>query len=105
MKYEKLFEPCCIGSIKLKNRVTMAPMVTRYTSPDGLVTDRLVDYYVERAKGGAGLIVLEACYSSPGGHPGRIGLYDDIFLPGLKRLVKSVHSEGAHIAIDNSYTN
>lgn len=45
-----LFAPITIGSMQLKNRVVMPPMGTRYPSFGGTVTQRLIDYYVERAR-------------------------------------------------------
>ncbi|MBA7652839.1 hypothetical protein ES703_60678 [subsurface metagenome] len=52
-----LFQPITIGDVEISNRIMMAPMNTRF-GYDGYVTDQLVDYYVERAKGGAGFILL-----------------------------------------------
>ncbi|MDR3551942.1 MAG: FAD-dependent oxidoreductase [Clostridia bacterium] len=58
MEYPKLFEPITIGKVEIKNRVAMAPMgALGLVSPDGCFTNRAVDYYVERAKGGTGLII------------------------------------------------
>ena len=57
-KIEKLFEPGRIGKLSTKNRIVMAPMgIIGLTEPDGRLLQRAVDYYVERAKGGVGLIV------------------------------------------------
>jgi 2-enoate reductase len=54
----KLFEPVNIGKVRLKNRIAMAPMeASGMTNPDGSLTQRAIDYYVERAKGGGGLII------------------------------------------------
>jgi len=53
----KLFEPIKIGIMKLKNRIVMPPMGTNFASEDGFMTKRLVNYHVERAKGGVGLII------------------------------------------------
>ena len=52
MEFVKLLEPIEIGSLKLRNRVVMPPMCTRMSNLDGSVSERLVNYYVERAKGG-----------------------------------------------------
>ncbi len=49
----KLFEPVSIGKVRLKNRVAMAPMgIMGLTNSDGSLTQRAVDYYLERARGG-----------------------------------------------------
>ncbi len=59
MKLTKLFEPIYINKMRLENRIVMPAMHTRFASESGEMTDRLIDYYVERAKGGVGLIILE----------------------------------------------
>lgn len=61
-KYKKLFEPASIGKLKLKNRMSMAPMgPVGYADPFGGFNQRIQDYYVERAKGGIGLIITGLC--------------------------------------------
>jgi 2-enoate reductase len=62
MKYSKLFEPTNIGSLELKNRMSMAPMgPIGFADPFGAFNQRLQDYYVERAKYGIGLIITGIC--------------------------------------------
>ncbi len=51
-----LFEKVKIGNLELKNRVVMCPMGFAHTDLDGGYSDRQINYYVERAKGGFGLI-------------------------------------------------
>lgn len=55
----KLFEKANIGNMKLKNRIVMAPMGTT-ADVDGGYNERSIDYFVERAKGGVGLIITGA---------------------------------------------
>jgi len=60
MRYVKLFEPLQIGRVTLKNRIAMAPMGTLwpgFVEDNGRLTQRVIDYYVERAYGGCGLII------------------------------------------------
>ena len=47
-----LFSPISIKNLNLKNRIVMPPMCTDYATIGGAVTDRLIAYYTERAKGG-----------------------------------------------------
>jgi 2,4-dienoyl-CoA reductase-like NADH-dependent reductase (Old Yellow Enzyme family) len=54
MSLDKLFSPVSIGTLELKNRIVMPPMGTNFATTEGLVTERQIAYYVERAKGGAG---------------------------------------------------
>ena len=97
----KLWEPIRIGRMELKNRVVMPPMVTRYAADDGFVTERTRNYYGARARGGAGLIIVEATYVHRQGwaFPNQIGISDDKFIPKLSELVDTVHRHGAKIAI------
>jgi 2,4-dienoyl-CoA reductase-like NADH-dependent reductase (Old Yellow Enzyme family)/thioredoxin reductase len=96
-KFVKLFEPGKIGKLELKNRIIFAPLVTYMVSDEGWITDRQIDYYAERARGGASLIVVEASYPRSSGYRGRIMLRGDGVIPGLKKLVEAVHKEGARI--------
>ena len=56
--YPHLFSPVKIGARSLPNRIVHASMSTHYADR-GRVTDRLIDYYVNRARGGASLLVSE----------------------------------------------
>ncbi|MGQ9674787.1 MAG: oxidoreductase [Chloroflexota bacterium] len=100
-KLQRLFEPISIRGLQLKNRYVMPPMVTNYAEADGAVTQRLIDYHVARARGGVGLIIVEASYIRPDGRGfvNEVGIHKDDLIPGLKRLVDEVHNAGAKIAI------
>ena len=52
----KVFEKGYIGSLEIKNRILMAPMGTK-SDPDGGFCSRETEYFVERAKGGVGMII------------------------------------------------
>lgn len=101
-KFAKLLEPGRIGSMKLKNRIVMPAMATNYASEDGFVTDRMVDYYAERARGGVGLVIVEVVdVQHPLGNTVKrqLAIDDDKFIPGLRRLARSVHRQGARVVI------
>lgn len=58
LKYPELFKPFNIGKCKIKNRIVMSPMhLTGRMNDDGTLSDAVIDYYEERAKGGAGIII------------------------------------------------
>lgn len=64
MKYQKLFTPVSIGKCQLKNRYAMAPMgPLGLSDSEGGWNQRGIDYYTERAKGGAGLIITGVTFS------------------------------------------
>lgn len=58
--YNYLFAPGKIGRLTVKNRIAMTAAMTGYPGLNGEVTDRIIRYYEERAKGGAGIIFTEA---------------------------------------------
>jgi 2,4-dienoyl-CoA reductase-like NADH-dependent reductase (Old Yellow Enzyme family)/thioredoxin reductase len=101
----KLFEPCHIGAVTLKNRLVMAPMSTNFAI-DGLVIDAMIAYYEERAKGGVGLIVVEdGIVDVPRGNHVRniVAVDDDRCIPNLKKLTSAAHAHGAKISIQLSH--
>jgi 2,4-dienoyl-CoA reductase (NADPH2) len=98
VNYPLLFSPININSLLLKNRIVMTAMHLGYT-PGGQVTDRLVEFYALRARGGAGLIIVGGCTIDPwAGMADMISIKDDTFLPGLERLTDAVKGGGAKIA-------
>jgi len=100
MKYKYLFEPYKLKTLYLKNRLISAPCERNYANIDGSVTQMYIDYLVERAKGGIGLIIVESMYIDPvgRGHIRQLGIYDDKLIPGLKKMTDAVHKFGAKIA-------
>ena len=99
--YPRLFSPAKIGQVTLNNRVVMAPMVTLLGSDTGAVTQRMLDYYAERARGDVGLIIVEATYIHPSGKafPCQLGIDREGTLPGHFELVETIHRYGARAAI------
>jgi len=98
--FKKLFEPARIGQMQLKNRIVMPPMGTGYAAEEGYVSQRLTDYHEARARGGAGLIIVEV--TAPDLQcrgPHQLTLGDDKYIPGWHDLVETVHRYGARIAV------
>jgi 2,4-dienoyl-CoA reductase-like NADH-dependent reductase (Old Yellow Enzyme family) len=95
--FKHLFTPLKVGKMELRNRIVMLPMTTGYCEPDETVGDRFIDFFAERAKGGAGLIIIPF---SPvaAGSPVEPGMFDDRFLPGAKRLTAAIRAHGAKSA-------
>lgn len=93
--------PIRINTLLIKNRIVFPAMCTKYAAPDGGVTERMLRYYEERAKGGAGLVTIEATSVDPTGNSFSRGLSiaDDARLPGLTDLARRVKRHGARISI------
>lgn len=90
---EKLFSPWRIGSVELKNRLVVSPMVTNCCTANGEATERYAAYLEARAKGGWGLIITEDYIVSPEGRgfPYAAGLWEDGQIEGHRRAVERVH--------------
>lgn len=59
--FQHLFRPIKIGGAEIKNRIAMAPMgINALLNPDGSLGPRALDYYIERIRGGVGLIITTA---------------------------------------------
>jgi 2,4-dienoyl-CoA reductase-like NADH-dependent reductase (Old Yellow Enzyme family)/thioredoxin reductase len=97
--FSALFQPLTIGSggrkLTLKNRMVMAPMVTCFADSHGEVTQRLVDYHIERAKGGVGTIVTEAMDVDDQMLFHRLGIFHDRFITELEYLATQIKENGA----------
>lgn len=78
-----------------------APMATELGNPDGSVSDALVAYWTARAQGGFGLLTVEFTAVDPAGRamPKELGVWDDSFIPGFKRLTEAVHRYGAKMLL------
>jgi 2,4-dienoyl-CoA reductase-like NADH-dependent reductase (Old Yellow Enzyme family) len=93
MKYPNLFQPLQLGSITLKNHLVMSPMTMNYATEEGFATEKLIRYYVERAKGGVGLIIVEGTFFTPEGkgYRNQLGLSSSEHAEKLRELTKVVH--------------
>lgn len=96
-----LFSEYSLGTLKLKNRIAMAPMCMFCAGEDGRVTDFHVLHYGARAVGGVGLIMVEATAVSPEGRisSNDLGIWSDEQIEGLKSIVKAAHENGAKIGL------
>jgi 2,4-dienoyl-CoA reductase-like NADH-dependent reductase (Old Yellow Enzyme family)/thioredoxin reductase len=80
-------------------------METHLCDKEGFVTDEIIAYYRERALGGVGYITVENTAIDPVGrvNDGMLCIYDDKFVPGLKKLTDSIHAVGGKIVIQLSH--
>ena len=102
-QFKKLLEPVTIGTMKLKNRVVMCPMCSGHANAGGDISERIIDYYGERAKGGVGLVIVEGAtidrhFGNSRRLP-RIFIDSDLYIAGLHRLAERIHLAGAKAAL------
>lgn len=104
-KYAPLWESIQVGPVTLKNRIVVTAHSLQY-AVDGLMAQQSIDYYEERAKGGAGLILTEA----QAVHPSSSGVavrcqngWPPEVIPVYERLAEAVHKHGAKVFADLSH--
>jgi 2,4-dienoyl-CoA reductase-like NADH-dependent reductase (Old Yellow Enzyme family)/thioredoxin reductase len=103
----KLLQPGKIGTLKLANRIVMASMGTRLAGVWGEGNEATMEWYARRARGGTGLITVEATHVAAALFPVRgvvrmLRADDDCYCPGLFSLTEAVHEAGAKIGIQLS---
>ncbi len=100
-RYARLFSPIRLGSLELPNRIVFAATSSELADKDGFVFDDMAEYYAERARGGTGLIIVEATYVEQEGkrlHHNAM-LHEDKFIPGMRKIADAVHEAGGKIAL------
>lgn len=91
-----IFEPARLGPLTLRNRIVKAATFEGVMPRGGAVSDDLINFHAEVARGGAAMTTVAYCAVSPGGRVHRDTLVmDERALPGLRRLTDAVHAEGA----------
>lgn len=102
-RYKKIFEPIKIGSMLVKNRIITAPAAPRLASPEGLVSQELIEWTRALAKGGAGIVTVGISMVTPP-VPGTSGycvnMGSDHVINGLSVLADTVHRYGAKASIE-----
>ena len=97
MALHHLFTPIRVGSLEVKNRVVLAPLDVGLHGPNGEVTDRYIDFLVDRARGETGLLITEFTSVWPEKRVITTSVWDDRFVPGLSRISEAVHAAGAPV--------
>jgi 2,4-dienoyl-CoA reductase (NADPH2) len=101
---DPLFVPVKIGNLELENRIYL-PAMHLGMADNYEVTQRIEDFYHERALGGAGLICVGyATIDDKSGNTLNIGAHKDEFIPGLKRLSDAIKSGGSKSCIQLNHS-
>ena len=98
MSYEILSSPYNIGKCTIKNRIVMPPMLMGFGQFDGKPTEKMMNYYEERARGGCGLIMTEiARVNDKTGSAAfaQLAVSHDYHIEPLRELAQRVQKHGA----------
>jgi len=85
-----------INGMRLRNRIALPPLTTNYGSPEGCVTDAIIEFYRKRSRD-VGLVIVEATAVRADGRlvPGSLGLWEDGQVAAMARLSGLIKQQGA----------
>jgi NADPH2 dehydrogenase len=98
----RIFEEVIIREKKIKNRIVMPPMVNFNWSDDsGYIVEKHIEHYEERAKGGTGIIIVEATAIDKEGRlrPTQLGIWSDSHIEGFRKITDACHKYKAIILL------
>ncbi|MED4204839.1 FAD-dependent oxidoreductase [Neobacillus mesonae] len=97
-QFKHLFSPIEIGNTELKNRILSTAHQTNHVI-DGIPTEDMTAYHAVRARGGVGLIILEAAAVHPSGMltTNTIAGFDEKVVPAYLGLANEVHEYGTKV--------
>jgi 2,4-dienoyl-CoA reductase-like NADH-dependent reductase (Old Yellow Enzyme family)/thioredoxin reductase len=107
LMFKKLFEPITIAKMEVKNRLVMTSISNGFATSNGEVTQRTLDYYAVRARGGLGLLIVEYSNVQPVGKGcigTMLGCYSDKLVPGLNLLARTIKENGARAALQLAHS-
>jgi NADPH2 dehydrogenase len=93
-----LFSPISIKAVKIKNRIVLPPMVRfGWSDKKGFISDKHIKHYSQIAKGGAGLIILEALAVAKDGKlsENQLGIWSDDHIEGISKIAEACHRYGS----------
>ena len=104
-KLTNLFAPGTIGNLEIKNRIIQAPMGTFSYDAEGVPSDQTINYFVERAKGGVGMIICHSVRVTPESRVlGLPNLFEDSQIPIMAKVAEAIHQAGAACALQMNHS-
>jgi mycofactocin system FadH/OYE family oxidoreductase 2 len=104
-RYQYLFTPLKIGPMTVPNRIMMNAHAHRFHSSTSVPNERAMRYYVTRAKGGVGLIIMPyggvAPYTTV---PRLVATQDDNAIPAFAAMAKAIHEYDVRVVLQLHHT-
>jgi 2,4-dienoyl-CoA reductase-like NADH-dependent reductase (Old Yellow Enzyme family) len=102
---KQIFEKSTVKSLTLNNRMIRSALWMNMADKDGHITPQLYNIYDELSKGGIGLIITGYTMVDKNDrpNPGMMGIYNDSFIEGHKKLVNIAHINNTPIALQLAY--
>ena len=102
MAFDVMFSPMKIGTMEVKNRVVMTAAEFSLGQTNGEPTERLMNYYEERAKGGVGLIIPGICRVNDMAAAStftQLSMSSDRHIEPMREMARRIHRHGAKLCI------
>ena len=102
MAYDMMFSPMKIGNMEVKNRIVMTAAEFSLGQMNGEPTERMMNYFEERAKGGVGLIIPGICRVNDMGAAStftQLSMSSDRHIEPMREMVRRIHKYGAKLCI------
>ena len=101
---DPLFAPIKINNLTIDNRIYM-PAMHLGMAQEFEVTDQIINFYTQRAKGHPGMICVGyATVDELSGNTQNIGAHDDRFIPGLTKLASAIKNNGSLAAVQINHS-
>lgn len=100
--YSFAFSPGRIGNLEIKNRLMNGPAIPNFSRRSGEITEREIDYYEEKAKGGFGVVFVSGTSvndTTARSFTNQPGIQRDELIPGWKKLAAAIHRHGAKCGV------
>ena len=96
-----MFTPLTLESLHLRNRIVHSPFNENLATREGTVTPAMHDHYLNLAREGCGLILVESAYVAQQGRAAfnQLGISEERHVEGLAHLVKALKAEGAAVGL------
>ncbi|MBW4828087.1 MAG: NADH:flavin oxidoreductase [Clostridiaceae bacterium] len=97
-----LFKPQKIKKLEIKNRIVLPPMVCfGFAEDNGFVSEKNISHYESIAKGGTGLVIVEATSVNKQGRlsTDQLGIWSDDYIEGLSKIADICHKYGSKVFI------
>ena len=102
MAYDMMFTPMKIGTMEVKNRIVMTAAEFSLGQTNGEPTERMMNYYEERAKGGVGLIIPGICRVNDMAATStftQLSMSSNRHIEPMREMVNRIHKYGAKLCI------
>lgn len=102
-RYPHVFQPLTVRGLTLKNRLEYAPTVVLKCSPEGEVTQEMLDYVAWQAKTGVGYLTIgntPVVHTDSSAWVCELNVTQDRCIHGLEMMARTARENGAEMSVE-----